>query len=308
MQDRQIMGLIATFVAVAEAGSFKRAAEEIGRSPAAVSSQVAQLEEILGLRLLIRTTRRVRLSDAGEEFLIRGRRLLIETHRLLRDFKDNSGTVVGSVELSVSPTIAVSIMPWAIKTIEVEQPDVRVSLKEALRNHMLSSVADGDVDFGVGPYADVPESLQFTPLFEQEFKLILPDTHPIARRGYAESGDLQHFNLMCPSVGSTARIVMEEIGATAGLKISPRHESMQYPTLYALVAAGLGVTVMPVVDPRLMDASRLAALSFRDARAARTIGKITRRGEPLSTVANLLLETLHGIAKKDAARLGLRPL
>lgn len=300
------MGLIATFVAVADSGSFKRAAEEIGRSPAAVSGQIAQLEEILGVRLLIRTTRRVRLSDAGEEFLIRGRRVLNETHRLLRDFKGNAGTFAGSVELSVSPTVAVSILPEAIKTIEVEQPEVKVSLMEALRTDMLSSVETGVVDFGVGPYADVPEVLQFAPLFEQEFKLILPDTHPVARRGYAESADLEHFNLMCPSVGSTARIVMEEIGAQAGIRIAPRHESMQYPTLYALVAAGLGATVMPVVDPRLLMASRLTALSFRDVRPARTIGKITRRGEGLSAVAQLLLETLIGTVKRDADGLGLK--
>lgn len=307
MHERQIMGLIATFVAVAECGSFKKAAEDIGRSPAAVSGQIAQLEEMLGVRLLIRTTRSVRLSDAGEEFLLRGRRLLAETDRLLRDFKGNTGGFAGNVELSVSPTIAVSILPWAIKTIEVEQPEVKVSLREALRTDMLSAVGDGAVDFGIGPYADVPDALQFTPMFDQEFKLILPSAHPISKRGYAESGDLRHFNLMCPSLGSTARTVMEEIGAYAGLKIKPRHESMQYPTLYALVAAGLGATVMPVVDPRLLVAARLSALSFRDVRAARTIGKITRRGEALSPVADLLLGTLGGIAKQEAERLGLSP-
>lgn len=302
------MGLIATFVAVADSGSFKRAAEEIGRSPAAVSGQIAQLEDILGVRLLIRTTRLVRLSDAGEEFLVRGRRVLNETNRILRDFKGNTGAFAGNVELAVSPTIAVSILPWAIKTIEIEQPEVKISLREALRTDMLSSVADGSADFGVGPYADVPDALQFTPLFEQEFKLILPEAHPIARRGYAESGDLRHFNLMCPSIGSTARAVMNEIGAHAGLTIAPRHESMQYPTLYALVAAGLGATVMPVVDPRLLAASRLAALSFRDVLAARTIGQISRRGEALSNVGRLLLETLTSVAKKDSDGLGLRAL
>ena len=305
MQDRQIMGLIATFVAVADLGSFKRAAERVGRSPAAVSGQIAQLEDIVGVRLLVRTTRSVRLSDAGEEFLIRGRRILNETDRLLRDFKGNTAAFSGSVELSVSPTIAVSIIPEAIKRIEAEQPDVKVSLLEALRTDMLNSVESGAVDFGMGPYSDVPEVLEFSPLFEQEFKLILPETHPIARRGFAEAGDLRHLHLMCPSVGSTARGVLDELARRAEIKLMPRHESMQYPTLYALVAAGLGATVMPVVDPRLLDASRLVALSFKDQRASRTIGKISRRGETLSPVADLLLATVVNTAAKNADRLGL---
>jgi LysR family carnitine catabolism transcriptional activator len=90
MKDRQIMGLIATFVAVAEAGSFSRAAERVSRSPSAVTDHINRLEALLEVRLLVRTTRSMRLTDAGEKFLARGRRLLNDTNKLVTDFKDDN--------------------------------------------------------------------------------------------------------------------------------------------------------------------------------------------------------------------------
>ncbi|TFF24859.1 LysR family transcriptional regulator [Jiella endophytica] len=296
MQDRQIIGLIATFVAVAELGSFKRAAEVIGRSPSAVTTQINQLEELLGVRLLVRTTRNVRLSSAGEQFLGRGRRLLNETERLIRDFRGQGDKLAGKVELSVSPTIAVSLVPKVLHLLSDEHPDVKITLYEGLRDDVLNSVERGAVDFGIGPYADVPQSLSFERIFEQLFHLILPEKHPIARRGFATPADLHGLDLLCASTGATARAVLEEIARDAGLTVIPRYETLQYPTLYALVAGGLGATVMPVVDPNFLAASRLVAVPFQGRKVSRTIGIISRRGEPITAVSQLFIRAIQETA------------
>ena len=296
MQERQIIGLIATFVAVADVGSFKRAAEAVGRSPSAVTTQINQLEALLGVRLLVRTTRNVRLSAAGEKFLERGRRLLNDAERLIRDFREQGDQYVGKVELSVSPTIAVSIVPKIIQAMAQEHPDIRITLYEGLRDEILNSVEQGAVDFGLGPYSDVPQSMAFERVFEQRFLLILPDKHPVARRGYAVSSDLAELDLLCPNSGSTARRVLEEVASDAGLKVVPRYETMQYHTLYALVANGLGATVMPVVDPNFLAASRLKAVPFQGRKVSRVIGIVTRRGEALSPASELFVRSLRETA------------
>ncbi|KMK65917.1 LysR family transcriptional regulator [Puniceibacterium sp. IMCC21224] len=293
MQDRQIMGLIATFVAVAEMGSFKRAAEAIGRSPSAVTAQISQLEDILQARLIVRTTRRIRLTDAGEQFLIRGRRLLNETERLIRDFRGHAAEFAGKVVLAVSPTIAVSLMPKVLDTLGLEHPEVKIALREGLRDDVLAAVESGKVDFGIGPYWDVPQALSFEHMFDQLFRLILPEKHPVARRGYAEPSDLKTLDLLCPGPGATARIVIEELAAEAGFTVEPRYETLQYPTLYALVAGGLGATVMPVVDPNFLAASRLVAVPFHGRKVSRKIGVIQRRGEPLSPASRLFIRTVR---------------
>lgn len=299
MQDRQIMGLTATFVAVAEMGSFKRAAEAIGRSPSAVTAQINQLEEILQVRLIVRTTRRIRLTDAGEQFLVRGRRLLNETERLIKDFRGHAAEFSGKVVLSVSPTIAVSLIPKVLENLGQEHPEVKITLMEGLRDDVLSGVETGKVDFGIGPYMDVPQALSFDHMFDQLFRLILPEKHPVARRGYAEPADLADIDLLCPSPGATARNVIEELAAEAGFEVVPRYETLQYPTLYALVAGGLGATVMPVVDPNFLLASRLVAVPFRGRKVYRKIGVIQRRGEPLSPVSKLLIRTIRDIALRS---------
>lgn len=296
MQDRQIIGLIATFVAVAEHGSFKRAAQMIGRSPSAVTTQINQLEELLGVRLLVRTTRNVRLSGAGEHFLSRGRRLLNDTERLMRDFRGQGDQLIGKVELAVSPTIAVSLVPKVLQAMSQEHPDVKITLFEGLRDDIINSVEQGAVDFGIGPYDDVPQALTFERMFDQLFHLILPDKHPIARRGYAMATDLRDLDLLCPSPGATARTVLENLAREAGVVVVPRYETLQYPTLYALVAGGLGATVMPVVDPNFLAASRLTAVPFQGRKVSRVIGVIARRGEGLSPVSELFVHALRETA------------
>mgnify|MGYP003626550197 CR=1 FL=1 len=305
MKDRQIMGLIATFVAVAEAGSFNRAAERVSRSPSAVTDHINRLEALLEVRLLVRTTRSMRLTDAGEQFLARGRRLLNDTNKLVTDFKDDNIAFTGRLVLAVSPTIAVSLMPKTLTTIADGQPGLMISLMEALRTEMLQLVESGAVAFGIGPYEDVPDALTFRPIFGQEFRLILPEKHPIAARGYARPDDLRDLDMMCPSVGSTARQVLDELTRSAGFKVIPRYETLQYPTLFALVAAGLGATVMPIVDPTLLSASRLVAVPFEDRKLMRTMGVISRRGEVETQTSTLVIKTLLQTVLTNRDRLAL---
>jgi LysR family carnitine catabolism transcriptional activator len=199
----------------------------------------------------------------------------------------------------------VSLMPMALSVIASEQPGVKVSLMEGLRTEMLRLVEDGTVAFGIGPYTDVPDALSFRPLFGQEFRLILPEKHPIARRGYATAEDLRTLDMMCPSAGSTARQVLDDLTLSAGFKVVPRYETLQYPTLFALVSAGLGATVMPVVDPTLLSASRLVALPFAGEVVKRTIGVISRRGEVETPTSTLVIQILLKMALMNKARLGI---
>lgn len=299
-ENRQIVGLITTFIRVAELGSFKRGAEAIGRSPSAVTAQITQLEELLTVQLLLRTTRNVQLTAAGQELLERGRKLVNQADRLVRDFQGRSARFVGNVEVSVSPTIAVSLLPVVLEALAVNHPEARVTLREALRSDALDAVEQGLADFGIGPYSDVPPTLSFTPVFDQNFRLILPRHHAIARRGFATPGDLRGLELLCPSPGSTARAVLEELAREGGFEVVPRYETLQYPTLYALVAGGLGVTVMPVVDPLYLESQRLAAVPFTNLHVARTIGIITRVEGELSPISLLFIETLKASALKLA--------
>lgn len=303
--SRQMFGHLETFVAVAETLNFRRAAETVGRSQPAVTSQINQLEQLLGVQLLTRTTRQVRLTAAGAELLDRAKKLLTETHRLVRDIQSQAGLLTGQVVASFSPTIAVSLIPRVLSAFESEYPGIRVLLREDLGPEMIQAVQTGSVDFGIGPYKRVPERLAFKAIFEQEFFLILPAGHPLAIRGHVRIRDLAELDILCSAVGTTAREVLDEALQAEGIVVRPKYEALQYPTLFTLASAGFGATVMPAVNPDMLAALGLKAVPFRGARLTRPIGMIVRRDEALAPATEAFMRLLLLTAEQEGGRLGL---
>ncbi|KAA0010043.1 LysR family transcriptional regulator [Billgrantia pellis] len=292
-----------TFIAVAETLSFRRAAEMIGRSQPAVTSQINQLEDALGVKLLVRSTRQVRLTTAGAELLERGRRLLAESERLVRDIHAQAGLLTGQVVVSFSPTIAMSLAPKVLATFESEHPGIRVLLREELAPQMLEAILNGSVDVGIGPYQPTTDKLAFNPIFDQEFSLVIREDHPLAIRGHARIRDLANINLLCSSVGTTAREVLENAAKAEGITIMPKYEALQYPTLFALAAAGFGGTVMPAVNTNILSAMGLCAVPFRGKCLVRPIGIITRRDEALAPGPQAFVRLLLLTAEQESQHL-----
>lgn len=292
-----------TFIAVAETLSFRRAAEMLNRSQPAVTSQINQLENALGVKLLVRSTRQVRLTTAGAELLERGKRLLAESERLMRDIHAQAGLLTGQVVVSFSPTIAMSLAPKVLATFESEHPGIRVLLREELAPQMLEAILNGSVDVGIGPYQPTTDKLAFNPIFDQEFSLIVREDHPLAIRGHARIRDLANINLLCSSVGTTAREVLENATKAEGITIMPKYEALQYPTLFALAAAGFGGTVMPAVDKKILNAMGLCAVPFRGKYLVRPIGIITRRDEALMPGPQAFVRLLILTAEQEGQHL-----
>lgn len=308
--SRSIIGHLSTFIAVAEARSFRGAAEAIGRSQPAVTAQINQLEELLGVRLFTRTTRQVAPTLAGRELLERARRLVVEADTLVRDFRSQSELTGGRLAISVAPTVASGLMARALVLFEREFPGIAVSIREDLGDAMFEALRSGEVEIGVGPYAQVPERLAFRPILEQPFLLIVPRGHELARRRGLRFRDLDGQPLVCPSRGTTARALLERAAGDSGFVLVAKCEATQYQTIAAMVAAGLGLTVMPLVDQRILEALDLVAVPFADTDLFREVGLISRRNEELSAPARAFLNLLSVLSSspQEIGGTGLRPL
>lgn len=302
---RQLLGQLATFVTVAETLNFRHAADMLGRSQPAISAHIKELESYVGVPLLVRSTRQVRLTAAGTELLGRARKILVDTKRLVRDIQSQAALLKGQVVASFSPTTAVSLTPIVLTAFVRDYPGIRVELREELGPEMLQSVQTGAADIGIGPYRDVPDSLFFRPLFEQEFFVIVRADHPLAIRGHARITDLAELDVLSSSIGTTARAVLEEALHSAGIAVNIRFEALQYPTLFSLAAAGFGATIMPLVNHDLLRGLNLRAVPFRDVRLFRTVGLITRRGEAFSPPVNAFVHVLIETAESEGRDLGL---
>jgi len=190
------------------------------------------------------------------------------------------------------------LIPRLLVAFEKDHPRVTVSIREDLGPDMVEGLENGEVEFGIGPYSSVPKRLSFRPLFRQPFFLILPRSHPLARRRKVELADLEGLDLLCPAKGTTARTVLEEVADARRVAIRPKYEALQYHTLIAMVAAGLGVTVMPMTGRPLFEALGLEALSFADADLSRDVGLLTLRDQALSPIATDFVDLLFRMANE----------
>lgn len=282
---RQIINHLITFIAVAETRNFRRAAELIGRSQPSVTAHIGQLEELLGIPLFTRTTRQVVPTEAGATLLVKAKNLLNDAEKLVRDLQNQATVMRGRLPVSVSPTVCARLMPRFLRLFQAEHPNVHVSFREDMGPEMFEALQTGNVEIGVGPYSRAPEPLKFEPLINQPFFLIMHRDHPLARSGHARIADLEGLDLICPPRGMTARDILDRAVQRQGFTIEPRHEAAQFITLAGMVSLGLGMTVMPLSNRRMLESFDLVALPFVDAEINREIGVLTRRGEPLSPPA-----------------------
>lgn len=293
-----LFGHLLSFVVVAEFMNFRLAAEALGRTQPAITTQIHQLESHLGVALFERTTRSVRLTPAGEHLLDRARKLLAQTQQLITDMRTARFGVPNQIMVSVAPTIASTLIPQTLTRFDKSNPEVRVLISEHLGPEMFDALQNRGVDFGIGPYRRVPPGIAFELLFQQPLYLIVHNSHPLVRRGHAKLTDLADLELLCPAPGTTAREVLDQALLTQGVVVQPRYEALQYQTLFVLASAHQGATVMPVVNPDLLTAMSLVALPFEDFPMQRAIGLLTRDGEPLSDMSQALVAELLDTARQ----------
>lgn len=173
--------LIGTFLSVAQNESFRRAAEETNRSLPAVSMQVKQLEEQLGVALFQRTTRKVTLTQEGEQLLISARKALAELEVGLSHIQHAADVQQGHLSFACVPTIASTRLPAILTAFAKKYPGISVHVRELANQDLLEAVRRREVDFAIGPVPEKKGELEFAPIFVDDYCAMLP-------RGYQDNG------------------------------------------------------------------------------------------------------------------------
>ncbi len=281
---RGIIGHPSTFLVAARTRNFHSAARELGKSQPVVTTQVQELEELLGCPLFVRTSRAVYLTSQGQALVDRAIPLVDEVRSLVRDFRNQGSLRSGTLRVSVSPTVAIGWMPGLMKALADAHPDIAISLREDHAPTMFAAIATGDVSFGVGPFEEVPPGLVFTPLTEQQFVLVTPHAHPLAGSLPIRVAQI-HGDVLCAGVGTIARVLVEDAFARAGRVLAPRHEAQNAQAVLGMVREGLGVAILPDVGRRVMAAQGLSARKIDDPALRRAIGLIEVRALQRSAAA-----------------------
>lgn len=257
------MRQLQVFQAVVAQRNFSRAGECIGLSQPAVSRAVREMEEQLGVRLLDRSTREVVPTEAGMRLAVHLDRLLDELDLALQDVRGLAQNRRGRVRVASAPTLSASLMPHCIAACATELPGVEILVLDRIQQDVLDSVRSGEVDFGVVIDPAEPADLHTESILREPFCLVCPAEHPLARRATVAWRLLAGHPLVLLDHASGSRRLIdaalnryvpnEEAGKamrasdSAGTAARVVQQLGHPSTVFRMVEAGIGITVLPTL-------------------------------------------------------------
>jgi LysR family hydrogen peroxide-inducible transcriptional activator len=264
-------------VAVAEHGHFGRAADACHVSQPSLSAGVRKVEEAIGVRVFERTSRRVMPTRVGEEVVRRARAVLAAAARMMDVGLEVADPLAGAFALGAIATIGPYLFPRALAPLRQAYPDLVLSIEEGLTEHLLARLRDGALDAVVlSPPVD-DHGLTLIPLYREPFRLAVEAGSPLAAAPAVTLADLDPAAAVLLEEGHCLRDQALSLCAASGQR--PRHTAMSLETLKAMVAAGVGYSLVPVgAAPGDSDHGGLVRYrSLPDDRVGRTVALAYRR-------------------------------
>lgn len=277
------------FIAVAEELHFGRAAQMLGISQPPLSQQIQALEQDIGARLFERTNRRVELSEAGRLFLDEARLVLAQVDKAADVARRAQLGELGELKIGFTSSAPFnSTIPQAIFTFRQQFPSVHLTLREMSSTQVAEALVDGSIEIGIMRPLGLPDSLSVVELTREPLVAVLSSKDPLALG--SEDGlflsDLAHepFVFFPRSYGSGLYAQLLSLAREAGFSPNFAQEAGEAMTIIGLVAAGLGVSVLPASFQR-MRIDGVVYRSLLDPGAMSAVWLAQRKGQvsPMAT-------------------------
>ena len=235
-----------SFVAVAEELHFGRAAERLYMAQPPLSHQIKKLEQELGVRLFDRNTRSVRLTSAGESFLQPARDVLAGMQAAVSAAKNAGEGKFGRVTIGFAGASSHETLPQLTRAVRIAHPGIELAMRgQTYANLALSRVTDGGLDLGFVRLPVTQPGVEARVILNEELICALPADHPLARRRRVPIEALaeEPFVSFPPNSGSSLRDATLSMCEGAGFNPRIVQDAPDSYTIFALVAAGVGVTL-----------------------------------------------------------------
>jgi len=277
---------ISTFVAVAEAGSFRSAADQLCISPPAVSARIQQLEQALGVRLFNRTTRSVSLTAEGRRLLGTSTQALAELTRMTRQLKSEAALATGRVHLATMVSISSTILPVLLHEFAKQHPGLLVDFIDVGSETAKKLVLDGQSDLALTSMTLACRGLVFDPLYREECLPVVHRDHPLAARRSVELRQLAPYTLIGPPKESDYFHILSSAFAAEGLRFEPERQVIATATIAALVDEGHGIAFLTKPYLLRLNMTNSKMLRLKPHAIWRDIGIVTAESRALSPAAD----------------------
>lgn len=279
---------VEAFLAIAEHGGFRKAAAALHITQTALSRRLKNLEDLLAVRLVERTTRSVALTPVGESFLPQARRLMGDLTRALVELRETGQAQRGDVSIACVPTAGVQFLPRIIQEYAAHFPANRIRILDHASQGVADAVLRREAEFGINIGGPHHPELATEALLEDRFVLICRSDHPLAKRTRVAWKELEGHRLIFAGEVSGNRPLLSAALDAQSLSLHAYYEVQRSSTAVGLVAEGVGAAVVPSLAVQKGAYPRLRTVALVNPVVSRTLVLVSRKTGQLSPAAQAL--------------------
>ncbi|MFP5236347.1 MAG: LysR family transcriptional regulator [Acidobacteriota bacterium] len=275
---------IRAFLKIVETRNFTRAAKDLHVSQSALTVQIQQLEESLGVKLFDRNKRGATLTAAGRDIFSPLQRLFNDAQAIAEHARELGSASTGYVHIAALPTVCAGVLPQLVRSFAASYPGIRIQIVDVVAERVRESVLKRHADLGIGTRHGRDSDLRATPLFQDRLAVFVPAGHPLAAQKAISLREISAFDLILPARDSSVRETVEAIAHRERVALQARYDANFMPTALALVRAGLGIAILPE-SAAGGDSAGYARIPLRNKFSTRQIELLQRRDAALSPAA-----------------------
>lgn len=287
-------------VALADTRHFGKAAERSFVSQPTLSAQIKKLENYLGVQLIERQPRRVTLTETGAKILPLARRILQESDEIVSLARNQHDPLSGKLKLALIPTVGPYLLPLVTRKLRKQLPRLKLMLYEYQTQPLLEKLRAGDIEVGIVALPVPLDGLEARELYQENFTVAVPNDSPLAKKAHVKLDDLADETLLLLEDGHCLRDQALEVCSRIDVKENEDYRATSLETLRQMVAAGLGVTLLPELATRgpFGSGQGLTVKSFTRPIPSRTVGAVWRKSSSRAEAINAVCDVVRAAFKE----------
>lgn len=290
-------------VALADLRHFGKAADACFVSQPTLSTQIRKLEDELGVVLVERAPRKVMLTAAGLDVVQRARRIVADVEQMREAARRSRDPESGTLRLGVFPTLGPYLLPHVVPTLRARFPQLELLLVEEKSDELLQRLREGKLDAALLALPLHDDQLHAEFLFEEPFVLAAPQQHPLAGRSALDAAELSDETLLLLEDGHCLRDQALDVCRLSGAREKSGFRATSLETLRQMVAAGVGVTLLPAlsVHEPIAQPANIRLVPFRGTAPSRRIALVWRKSSALDAFLHQLGDAIGSATRAQLA-------
>ncbi|GAB6988636.1 LysR family transcriptional regulator [Paenibacillus pini] len=274
------------FLKVAQKEHVTQAAEELHVAQSAVSRQIHQLEEELGVNLFMQKGRNLQLTPVGQLFCKRVDGLLKDLDKAVAEVHEFLDPEQGEIRIGFPHSLGIHLIPSIVAEFKKKYPNVKFRFKQGMFPSLIKDVISAEVDLAfISPFPEKHDQVEGEVMLTEELYAILPPNHPLANEESIALNQLKEDKFVLFSKGYSLRPIVWHACLEAGFTPKIAFEGEETDTIRGLVAAGMGVSILPELALFQTNPLQPARVRISEPKVTRTIGLIHRSDDKLPLVA-----------------------